>query len=86
MSTVFDSLPEKFRAVYLDEIGAKDPALLTRLLSTDAPSRTDREAVEEILSDSFTHHLNDDYSPTESGAMIDDALGAFLLRWPIDRE
>lgn len=86
MTTVLDSLPERFRAVYVRELGAKDPELLTRLLSNEEPNRSDREAVEEILSTSFTHHLNDDYSPTPTGAMIDDALGAFLLRWPIEPE
>lgn len=67
MSTVLDSLPEEFRTVYVNEIGTKAPDLLTRLLSNDAPSRADREAVEEILSETFTHHLNEDYSPTEAG-------------------
>lgn len=86
MSTVLDSLPEKFDAVYVNEIGTKDTDLLARLLSNDAPSTSDREAVEEVLSASFAHHLNKDYSPTETGAIIDDALGAFLLRWPIESE
>lgn len=86
MRSVLDSLPEMFRTVYVRELGAKDPDLLERLLSADVPSRKDREAVEDILSRSFMHHLNQDHSPTSTGVEIDNALGAFLLKWPIERE
>lgn len=86
MTTVLDSLPEKFRSLYMREIGERDPELLTRLLNSSEPSRADRVAVEDILSSSFMKQLNADYSPTPTGAEIDNALGAFLLRWPIERD
>lgn len=50
MTTVLDSFPDKFRSVYMHEIGECDSELLTRLLSSSRPSRTDREAVEGSLS------------------------------------
>jgi hypothetical protein len=84
MTTVLDSLPEKFRGVYMREIAAHDPNLLTRLLNNSEPTRGDRQAVEDILSTSFMHHLSGN-EPTEAGVTIEDALDAFLSRWPIER-
>jgi hypothetical protein len=46
----------------------------------------ERLAVEDILSAAFTTCLQEDDEPTRRGRDIDDLLGAFLRRWPIDLE
>lgn len=44
------------------------------------------EQVLDILSLEFSNHLRPDWEPTEEGCAIDDALGKYLLAWPIERE
>jgi hypothetical protein len=56
------------------------------LRSHEEPSRQERIIVEQILSNEFSYNLGPDYEPTARGRDIDNALGAFLLRWPIEAE
>lgn len=86
MSTVIASLPAEHQGVIVEVLRANSPELLTALLSHDVPTRDEREDVEDILSTEFTRHLKPDYEPTERGVAVDNALGAFLLRWPIEHE
>jgi hypothetical protein len=86
MMNVIESLPEGARQIVADIVGIKDAELLAALLARDEPTRWEREAVEDILSTEFCNHLRSDYEPTEYGRAIDNALGAFLTRWPIERE
>lgn len=74
------ALREVFTAV-LDE---HDSDLLHSLRTSGEPSQREREAVEDILSDAFSENIDDDGEPTGRGRLLDDALGKFLLRWPID--
>jgi hypothetical protein len=81
-----DTLPAQFRSLFIEVIGEKDSDLLASLSSHDEPSQGERRAVEEILSTEFSRNLRTDYEPTERGRDIDNMLGAFLLRWPIESE
>ena len=85
MTSVVDSLPAGNRAVFAEVVGKADPALLQTLGSTGEPSTEERESVLRILSAEFSRCLQPDDEPTERGRLVDDTLGAFLLRWPIDR-
>jgi hypothetical protein len=84
VSNVLDSLPSRFQSLVVEIIADRDQALLEALRARDEPSQADRSAVEEILSDEFCRNLGPDDEPTPRGRDIDDALGAFLLRWPIE--
>ena len=84
MSNVFDSLPARFQPLVAEIIGERDQALLAALRATEEPSQAERSAVEEILSNEFCRSLGADDEPTPRGRDVDDALGAFLLRWPIE--
>lgn len=86
MSNVIDSIPAEYRIIFTEIIGAKDPRLLTALHSATEPSRDERVTVMEILSTEFSLHLDPDYEPTEQGHKIDNTLGAFLTRWPIEHD
>lgn len=79
-----EQMPEGCRAILNEIIGRRNPDLLAAL-SVREPSREQREAVEDILADAFTDNLGPGHEPTERGVLIDDTLGAFLLRWPIER-
>jgi hypothetical protein len=84
VSTVIDSLPAEYRSVLTEVIGEKDADLLDALVTHDAPSRDERVAVMDIMSTEFCRHLRPDDEPTDRGRDIDNALGAFLTRWPIE--
>ncbi|WP_338595498.1 hypothetical protein [Saccharopolyspora sp. SCSIO 74807] len=84
MSNVIDSLPPELQDVFTAVLDEHDSDLLNSLRASSEPSQDERETVEDILSDAFTEHIDDDGEPTERGRLIDDALGKFLLRWPIE--
>lgn len=84
MSNVIDNLPPELQDVFTAVLDEHDSDLLNSLRASSEPSQDEREAVEDILSDAFSEHIDDDGEPTERGRLIDDALGKFLLRWPID--
>jgi hypothetical protein len=70
--------------LFEEVVGARDAELLLALGTTTSASRAQRVAVEEILSSEFSRELRDDYEPTDRGREIDNLLGQFLLRWPIE--
>jgi hypothetical protein len=86
VSNVLDSLPAQYRPLFTEVIGGEDRALLASLSTRDEPSRDERLAVLDILSNEFSRNLLPDDEPTQRGRDIDDALGAFLLRWPLELE
>lgn len=85
MSNVVDSLPAEVRQIFVEVIGEHSPELLTALRSTNAPSVDDVQTVEDILSEEFCLNLDEDDEPTPRGALIDNAIGAFVQRWKIER-
>ena len=84
VSNVLDSLPSEVRALVAEVLGKRDGALLAALRAHEEPTQQERNAVEQILSDEFCRNLGSSDEPTQRGRDIDDALGVFLLRWPID--
>jgi len=86
VSNVLDSLPAEFQSLVADILRVRNEPLLAALRAHEEPSQQERNAVEEILSDEFSRNLGPDDEPTQRGRDIDNALGAFLLRWPIDAE
>jgi hypothetical protein len=86
MTSVVGSLPAEMRRLFAEVIGGKDVALLSSLRTHPEPDLAERLAVEDILSAAFTTCLQEDDEPTSRGRDIDDLLGAFLRRWPIDLE
>lgn len=84
MTNVIDSLPPEFREIVAEVVSGADEVLFSALRTQDSPTRAQRIRVEGILSNEFCQNLQANYEPTERGAAIDNALGAFLLRWPIE--
>ncbi|MEV4734684.1 tetratricopeptide repeat protein [Saccharopolyspora sp. NPDC049426] len=84
VSDVIGSLTPELQEVFVAVLDEHDNDLLNSLRASSEPSQDEREAVEDILSDAFSEHIDHDGEPTERGRLIDDALGKFLLRWPID--
>jgi hypothetical protein len=84
MSTVIDELPGEFRAVVVKLLGERDPGLLAALRTQEKPTLEQQEAVIDVLGDAFSDHLGPGHEPTPQGVVIDNALGAFLTRWPAE--
>ncbi|WP_116201536.1 hypothetical protein [Amycolatopsis circi] len=82
MSTVMDSLPDRFRPIVTSLLKQRDPELLTAFQAQEKPTLDQQEAMIDVLGDAFTEHFGPGHEPTEQGKLIDDALGAFLTRWP----
>jgi hypothetical protein len=86
VTNIVESLPEHMRELFAEVIGAHDPVLLSRLTSHDEPTLSERLAVEDILATEFSTGLRGDWEPTDRGRRVDEILGAFLLKWPINAE
>jgi hypothetical protein len=84
MNTVIEALPDEFRAVVTSLLAERDPDLLHALQKQDKPTMDQQESVIGVLSDAFTEHLGPNQEPTAQGVLIDNALGAFLTRWPTE--
>ena len=86
MTNVVDQMPMNLRSLLVELLGASNPELLTSLLTNEEPTPGERVAVHEILTRSFMGSLTPDDEPTARGREIDDLLGAFLLKWPVEGE
>ena len=82
MSTVMDSLPDRFRPIVTSLLQQRAPELLAAFQAHEKPTLDQQEAMIDVLGDAFTEHFGPGQEPTEQGKLIDDALGAFLTRWP----
>ena len=84
MNTVIDTLPGEFRTVITNLLAERDPDLLDALQTREKPTTDQQESVIDVLADAFTEHLGPDDEPTAQGVLIDNALGAFLTKWPAE--
>jgi hypothetical protein len=58
--------------------------LLHVLETTETPSMAVREQVEDVLADELSREITaPDWRPTPHGARVDDAIGRFLIVYPI---
>lgn len=73
-------------ALVLREVLAKSaPDLLAALEASSEPTREVREQVVDVVADEFDEHVSGpDWEPTAWGKRVDEALGWFLDRFPIE--
>ena len=67
-------------------LGQWDPELDTRLAGQAYVSKDDVNEVERILYHEFVRHLGEDWEPTSYGKAVDNAIGAFVTKFLIERE
>lgn len=84
MTTVLDGLPLEFQAVFTSLLTKRNPELLHALQTQEKPTLDQQDEVIEVLADAFSEHFGPGHEPTEQGVLIDNALGAFLARWPAE--
>lgn len=86
MTNVIDSLPSRMRSLFAEVIGARNPDLLAALVNHEEPTSAERVEVEDILANEFDRNLRGNEEPTDRGIQVDELLGAFLMRWPIQAD
>jgi len=85
VSDVLDAVSPDSRAVIVEELAHRNPALLAELRGTQEPTTDQREAVERLLAVALIKNLGPDQVPNEHGLAIERAINAFLEVWPIYR-
>ncbi len=85
MSNVLDAIPPEFRAIIVEELTHRHPNLLDELRGTQEPTNDQSDTVVDVLSDAMSPHFGPGHIPNERGKAIDNAIGAYLLAWPIYR-
>jgi hypothetical protein len=85
--SALDQLREDVIATIRDVLGRRAPESLRALEETDDPPMALRQEVEDVLAREFSSKdgLGPDWEPTPYGKRVDDAIGAFVLRFPIER-
>ena len=85
MTNALDAIPAEPRAVIVNELTLRDPALLAGLRGTQEPTTEQRGAVERVLASAVIKSLGPDWTPSEHGLAVERAVKTFLEVWPIYR-
>lgn len=81
---VVDEVPEPHRTTLMAVLEEKDPDLLEALRVTPVPNFRQWRGVSRAVLRAMSDHYGPGHEPDETGKAIDNALGAFFLRWPND--
>jgi hypothetical protein len=85
VSNVLDAVPAEARAVIVDELTRRDPALLADLRGAQEPTTEQRDAVERLLASAVINSMGADWTPNEHGLAVERAVKTFLEVWPMHR-
>lgn len=85
VSNVFDAIPPEHRDLIVGELSRRNATLLDELRSTEKPTNEQSDAVVDVLYGAMSENFGPDHIPNERGKAIDNAIGAYLLSWPIYR-
>jgi hypothetical protein len=85
VSNALDAVPAEARAVIVDELTHRDPALLAELRGTQEPTTEQRDAVERLLASAVINNMGADWTPNEHGLAVERAVKTFLEVWPARR-
>ncbi|HWC79338.1 MAG TPA: hypothetical protein VG756_05170 [Pseudonocardiaceae bacterium] len=81
---IIDEIPEPHRTIIIEVLEDKDPQLLETLRTSAPPTFDVWLGVTDTMIDAMSEHYGPGHEPDETGKQIDNALGAFMLRWPSD--
>ena len=85
MSNALDAIPAEARAVIVDELTRRDPALLAELRNTQGPTTEQSDAVNHLLASAIIENMGPDWTPNEHGLAVERAVKTFLEVWPTRR-
>jgi hypothetical protein len=81
---VIDEIPQPHRDTFVAVLTERDRRLLDALRHSTLPTVEQWETVEETFIEALAPHWGPGHEPDETGVRIDNALGAFMTRWPND--
>jgi hypothetical protein len=85
VSNVFDAIPPEPRALIVDELTRRNPDLLEELRAAQEPTNDQSDTVVDVLYGAMSENFGPGHIPNERGKAIDNAIGQYLLAWPIYR-
>jgi hypothetical protein len=85
MSNVLDAIPPAHRTVIVKELARLNPDLLAELRGAQEPTNEQSDALVDTLIRAMSENFGPGHIPNERGKAIDNAIGAYLLEWPIFR-
>lgn len=82
MSNALDVIPAAARTVIVEELTHRDPILLEELRTTDEPTNSQRDAVNELLAIAVIKSLGAEWVPDAHGLAVEHAACVFNEIWP----
>jgi hypothetical protein len=80
-----DALPTAARAVIVDELTRRDPALLAELRNVREPTTEQSDAVNRLLASAIVESMDPDWTPNEHGLAVERAVTTYFEVWPLYR-
>jgi hypothetical protein len=80
-----DAIPAEARAVIVDELTHRDPALLAELRDAQEPTTEQSDAVNRLLATAIIESMGPDWTPNEHGLAVERAVKTFFEVWPTRR-
>jgi hypothetical protein len=85
VSNALDAIPAEARAVIVDELTRRDPALLNELRNTQEPTTEQSDAVNHLLASAIIQNMGPDWTPNEHGLAVERAVTTYFEVWPLYR-
>lgn len=86
VNNVLDAIPGPARALIVEELERRNPALLVELRSAEKPTNEQSDGVVlGVLAPALRENFGPDYVPNEYGLAVEHAIDAYLEVWPIYR-
>lgn len=86
VNSVLDAIPGPARALIVEELERRNPALLAELRSAEKPTNDQSDGVVlGVLTPALRENFGADYVPNEYGLAVEHAIDAYLEVWPIYR-
>jgi hypothetical protein len=85
VSNTLDAIPAEARAVIVDELTRRDPALLAELRNTQEPTTEQSDAVNRLLASAIIENMGPDWTPNEHGLAVERAVTTYFEVWPTYR-
>jgi uncharacterized membrane-anchored protein len=80
-----DAIPAEARAVIVDELTRRDPALLAELRDVQEPTTGQSDAVNHLLASAIVASMGPDWTPNEHGLAVERAVKTYFEVWPLYR-
>src|ERR1700744_6626422 len=80
-----DAIPAEARAVIVDELTRRDPALLNELRNTQEPTTEQSDAVNHLLATAIVQSMGPDWTPNEHCLAVERALTIYSDGGPLYR-